>query len=41
MKEQWELWVEDKARRDRDFLTYLKSKKVKKEEETKETFIYL
>lgn len=36
MKEQWELWVEDKARRDKDFLTYLKSKKVKKEEETKE-----
>ena len=36
MKEQWELWVEDKARRDKDFLIYLKSKKVKKEGETQE-----
>src|SRR3989338_682192 len=36
MKEQWEIWVEDKARRDKDFLIYLKSKKVKKEGETQE-----
>lgn len=36
MSEQWELWLEDEARRDADFLHYLKSKKVKKEKETKE-----
>lgn len=36
MKEQWELWVEDKTRRDKDLLTYLNSRKIKKEKETGE-----
>lgn len=35
-KEIWEIWLENKERRDIDFLRYLKSKKIKKETETKE-----
>jgi len=35
-KEFWEIWMEDKEKRDSDFEAYLKSKKIKKESETKE-----
>ena len=34
-KEIWEIWFENKERRDSDFQRYLKSRKVKKEFETK------
>lgn len=36
-KEIWEIWLEDEKRREKDFLRYLKSKKVKKETEVQET----
>jgi len=36
MKEIWEIWIEDKGRREKDFWRYLKSKKIKKETEIKE-----
>ena len=35
-KEIWEVWLEDKKRRERDFQEYVKSKKVKKETEVQE-----
>lgn len=35
-KEIWEIWLEDEKRREKDFLRYLKSKKVKKETEVQE-----
>ena len=35
-KEIWEIWLEDNERREKDFLRYLKSKKVKRETEIKE-----
>lgn len=36
MKEIWEIWLENKERRESDFERYLKSKKIKREEEVKE-----
>ncbi len=36
MKEFWEVWMENKEKREADFLNYLKSKKIKKETEVKE-----
>ncbi len=33
-KEIWDIWLEDKERRNKDFQKYLKSKKIKKETET-------
>lgn len=36
MKELWEIWLENEKRRDKDFLKYLKMKKIKKETELKE-----
>src|SRR3989338_8002117 len=35
-KEIWEIWLENKERRERDFQKYLESKKVKKETEVQE-----
>ena len=35
-KEIWEIWLEDKKRRERDFRNYIKSKKIKKEIEIKD-----
>ena len=35
-REIWEIWLEKEERRDKDFLRYLKTKKIKKEAETKE-----
>src|SRR3989338_8246937 len=36
VKEIWEIWLEDKERRENDFKRYLKSKKIKKESEIQE-----
>src|SRR3990167_1689274 len=36
VKEIWEIWLEDKERRENDFQRYLKSKKIKKESEIQE-----
>jgi len=35
-KEIWEIWLENEERREKDFLKYLKNKKIKKEIEIKE-----
>lgn len=35
-KELWDIWLENEERREKDFEKYLKSKKIKKETETKE-----
>ena len=36
IKEIWEIWIENEQKREKDFLNYLKSKKIKKEIEIKE-----
>lgn len=36
VKEIWEIWLEDKERREKDFQKYIKSKKIKKESEIQE-----
>ena len=35
IKEIWEIWLEDKGKREKDFQKYLKSRQIKKEIETK------
>ena len=35
-KENWEIWIENEQKREKDFLKYLKSNKIKKETETRE-----
>ena len=35
-KEIWERWIDNERKREKDFLNYLKSNKIKKEAETTE-----